>query len=75
MKSGVRKVLIYRSAVHRNFSEGDVWVGSWTPPPGKRLIYKYVVSDGVDRTDDGYEWLGCTTYGAAINRYVDIPSK
>lgn len=57
-------------------SEGDVWVGSWTPPPGgRRLMYKYLVSDGVDASDDNFEWLGQTTWGDPINRYVDIPGN
>ena len=56
--------------------QGDVWFGSWTPPPGgRRLMYKYFVSDGEDASDDNFEWLGQTTWGDPINRYVQIPGK
>ena len=57
-------------------AEGDVWFGSWTPPPGgRRLMYKYFVSDGAGASDDNFEWLGQTTWGEPINRYVQIPGE
>lgn len=53
-----------------------MWVGSCIPPPGgRRLRYKYFVSDGVDPTDDSFEWLGETTRSVPIDRYLDIPGR